>query len=170
MAPRSKLTPALTKTFAQAMEDGMYQADAAALIGVVPSTVYRWYQRGQQALEDAAAQAAALPEDERPDDTADLVPAKERPFADFWRRASAAEAKAIQANLLIIQTAAHSRDDIGDWRAAAWFLEHRRPDSWGERRAKHEHAGTKGGAPITVSIVQFGEEDLGGGGNSGTGN
>lgn len=52
--------------------------------------------------------------------------AEDGPYLEFWTKARQAEAKAAVACLAEIQKAARY-----DWKAAAWFLERRFPDSFG---------------------------------------
>ena len=42
-----------------------------------------------------------------------------------------------------------------DWRAGAWFLEHRYPDKWGKRR--FEHTGKDGDAVIIRTAMYMDE-------------
>jgi hypothetical protein len=52
---------------------------------------------------------------------------------DFLEALRRAEAEAVVSNVEVITKAAQS----GDWRAAAWFLEHKYPNNWSrlEKRA-----------------------------------
>lgn len=66
----------------------------------------------------------------------------------FLAAVEAAEGKGVEANFRrIIQQASN-----GDWRAAAWILEHRFPAIYGQQVTKHEHSGPEG-KPLQVEFV-----------------
>lgn len=158
MARPQKMTEALVKTFCDCMGKGMYQQDAAAQVGVVPSTIYRWMQRGRQALTDADDDGADVAED------LDRVPEGERAYAEFYLRAARAESDWIKSTLTLLQL--HGMEDRpGDWRALQAVMQMKYPDTYGNRgKSTHEHTGA-GGAPITFEVVQIvGEEPDGGDG------
>jgi len=122
MGRPTKCTPELTAEFAKHMQGGLYLEEACALVGVTPNSVRAWKRRGEEALDAAG-------------DDLDAVPEEEQPFAAFLRASARAEAAAIARAALQIQQAAAGPVE-GDWRAAAWFLERRRPDTWGLRKTE----------------------------------
>lgn len=158
----TKCTPELTAEFANLMAAGNYLETACDFLGIHKTTVYRWLNRAEAALEATRADA----ED---DIHEDQVPEDERVFVDFRNATLAAAARAEVRNLALIQQASRDRRVekarvegravldaetgepvvLGDWRAAAWWLEKRKQDTWGERKTKLEHTGA-GGGPVQV--------------------
>lgn len=71
-------------------------------------------------------------------------------YGGFDERITVAEGRGALANMARIQKAAKGNDDKdGDWRAAAWILEHRYPESYGRSVQQHEGAG---GGPLTIIL------------------
>jgi hypothetical protein len=91
----------------EALRSGAYRIDACRAAGIHYNTLLAWEKNGQ-------AQ-------------------KRGEFSDFLDALRRAEADAAVKNVEIITRAAQD----GDWRAAAWFLEHKYPDKWArlEKRA-----------------------------------
>lgn len=136
----TKATPEVIEAFGKYMAAGLYVEEAAALVGITRMTVRRWLQWGEEALEEAG-------------NDLDKVPEERRPYAEFCATVREKEAAAIARNVALIQEAATS-DREGDWRAAAWFLEHRRPDSWGRRELRQEISGRDGDdLAIKITLV-----------------
>jgi len=131
----TKCTPELIEKFAGYMGDGLYFEDACDLCHVTRRTGYRWLEWGEEAIEEA-------------DGNLDCVPEEKRLYAEFCHTVRARAAAAIARNAALVQQRAED-DHPGDWRAAAWFLEHRRPDTWGRREQKTQVTGA-GGGPIEV--------------------
>ena len=113
------LTPELQRIIVEALKTGNTRTGAAQLAGINIATFYRWLERGEQ---DAQHQ--------RPS-----------PYREFREAVARAEAQARQH--LLERVLAHAEDRIdpttnkllrGDWRAAAWLLERRWPDEFGERQ------------------------------------
>jgi hypothetical protein len=105
-----------------ALELGSWRWLACKFAGVSYSTFRTWMVAGEAADADAAMQA-------------------------FVRRIHQAEATAAVRDLARIhEAAAH------DWRAAAWLLERRFPESYGKQVLEQRHTGA--GAPAVQVLVQ----------------
>lgn len=97
----TKLTPKVTAAVVKALEAGAYLDDAAAFAGIHYATLADWMQKAREG--------------------------KGQRFSDFAEAVQRAQSKAVVADLQIIKKAAKR----GDWRAAAWVLEHRNPAKFG---------------------------------------
>jgi transposase len=93
-----------------ALTTGAFTEQVADCAGVDPRTVYRWLKKGKE----LSRLDRALTDDERA-------------FADFYR-----EAMKSNAQFEIHALASIARDS--DWRAAAWRLERKFPQRWGNRK------------------------------------
>jgi len=103
----TKFTPDVRARIISAIRNGNTY-DAAANYGGVTYSIYReWMKRG---------------EDEGVGD-----------FFDFFEAVKKAEAEAEVESVALIRRSAKE----GQWQAAAWFLERRKPSEWG-RRDRHE--------------------------------
>jgi hypothetical protein len=91
----------------EALRSGGYRIDACRAAGIHYNTLLAWEKRGESEGSGEYLE-----------------------FLDALRRA---EAEAVITNIDVITKAAQD----GDWRAAAWFLEHKYPDKWArvEKRA-----------------------------------
>jgi len=143
----TKCTPEVIEKFADYMGAGLYFEDACDLCHITRTTGWRWLQWGEEAIEDANGVLEDVPEEKQI-------------YAQFCNTIRARAAAAIARNAALVQQHAQDRqkpkdkqtnEDLlpGDWRAAAWFLEHRRPDTWGRREQKTQVTGA-GGGPIEV--------------------
>ena len=112
MAAARKLTEEAHASIVDALRAGNYVEDAVAAAGIHKATYYRWIEQGEADLEHDKATAQAR-------------------LCDAVRQASAAS----EVEYLTIIREAGER---GQWRAAAWFLEHRYPDKWGPRSKGQE--------------------------------
>lgn len=111
---RTKLTPAVHSILVNALRAGSFRTVAAQHAGIHRATLYAWLERGE----------------------ADWRDGKNTLHADLHEAVLKAEADAeVRAIALIRQAAAT------DWRAAAWYLEHRYQDRWGGKTVV-EHSGT----------------------------
>jgi hypothetical protein len=86
----------------EALRSGAYREDACAAAGISYQTFLNWERKGAEQTKGQ--------------------------YVEFFDALKGAEAEAMVQNAEIITTAARS----GDWRAAAWFLQHRRPDQWSD--------------------------------------
>ena len=100
MGRRTKISESVVSKICTAIKLGCTVQLAAGYAGIHVRTIYFWLQRGQ---EDKTGQ-----------------------FKDFYTRYKEAESIGAVNNLACINSAAKG----GDWRAAAWLLERRHPESW----------------------------------------
>lgn len=148
-------TPELTAEFANLMAAGNYFETVCTYIGISKQDAYNWLRWGEEG-KDATG-----------------------PHPDIYRRffdaVTRAEARAEVRAAALLQQASQDRvidlpdEDSnqrwvqGDWRAIAEFMARRYPKRWSKaERVSQEHTGANGG-PVQFQIVQFGEEDHGGG-------
>lgn len=133
MARPSKLTPRLRERIALAVSSGASYRAAAASAGVAESTLHLWLARGR--AEQGAARRA-------------------RGEARYVLLVEAVEQASARAE--VRAAALFSRAAENDWRAAAWFLERRDPQTFG-RRLSVEHTGDDG--PVTIDALLEGCSD-----------
>ncbi|HIG46252.1 MAG TPA: hypothetical protein EYQ20_07465 [candidate division Zixibacteria bacterium] len=110
---RSKLTETTQATIRAALEAGNTRAAAARAAGITPETLRLWMRKGEK-------QAAG----------------RHRTLA---RTVEQAEARAETEAMAEIR-AAWQR---GEWRAAAWWLERRRPETYREQKGQGDSAATE---------------------------
>lgn len=94
----SKLDDEAQAKVIKAIKQGAYRWAAARMAGVSTKTFYNWLEKGAQS------------------------PTGRCQYAKFLQAVEAAEAEVQQRGVLFIQTAGRK-----DWRAMAWYLEHRFP-------------------------------------------
>ncbi len=94
------LTESHMEKLIEALRSGAYRIDASRAAGIHYNTLMAWEKKG---------------EDEQSGENVE--------FLDALRKA---EAEAVITNVEVITRAAQD----GDWKAAAWFLEHKYPDKW----------------------------------------
>lgn len=125
---KTKLTEKMIEEIAKHIELGMINKDVAQLVGISETTFYNWMNEGENSKDDNNI------------------------FRKFYLKVKEAEAKAIKRNLAIIQRAANE----GNWQAAAWFLERKRPEDWGRKDRVNINADD--GIIIKVEKVEGREE------------
>lgn len=125
---KTKLTEKMIEEIAKHIELGMINKDVAQLVGISETTFYNWMNEGENSKDDNNI------------------------FRKFYLKVKEAEAKAIKRNLAIIQRAANE----GNWQAAAWFLERKRPEDWGRKERVNINADD--GITIKVEKVEGREE------------
>lgn len=103
MGRPSKLSPALTQAIAERIKAGNFPDVAAQCEGVGKSTFYAWMQRGEAESEG--------------------------PYRDFLESVTRAEAEFESATLQEVRSAV---DQQGNAKNAAWLLERRNRDRWGQ--------------------------------------
>jgi hemerythrin superfamily protein len=96
----SKLTESRMEKLIEALRSGNYRIDACRAAGIHYNTLLAWEKKGESQ--------------------------KSGEYIDFLDALRRAEAEAVVSNVKIINKAATG----GDWRAAAWFLEHKYPNNW----------------------------------------
>lgn len=123
---KSKLTPELTKRFAEAVEKGHPYSSACDLLGISHSTFGNWMQQGEGTHPD------------RPQTAAHVA------FVDAIKEAKAKREQRWQG---VIEDAAIG----GTWQAAAWLLERTNRKEFG-RHESVEMTGKDGG-PVEQRIT-----------------
>lgn len=95
------------KKLIDALRSGSYRIDACRAAGIHYNTLLAWEKKGESQQSGE--------------------------YVDFLEALRMAEAEAVVSNVEVITKAAQG----GDWRAAAWFLEHKYPNNWArlEKRA-----------------------------------
>lgn len=100
---KSRLSPELHRKIVEQCRMGTFRRHAAMAAGVTERTLSNWIRWGT--TDDA-----------------------KEPYRSFAEDLLAAEAFAINNNVLYVQAAATS-----DWRAASWFLARKAPNEWGDK-------------------------------------
>lgn len=136
MARPTKLTQAVHEAIVSALETGNYFDTACEHAGIAESTGYSWLARGRAELERRESPRVKV-------GTAQWD--KEQPFVEFVEAVSRVSAAVEMATIATIQ-----RLGQDDWRALAWFMEHRYPKKWGKQ--VKEVAGADG-KPIQVEFI-----------------
>lgn len=111
MPTPSKLTDETRDVILRLIGAGNYRETAAEFAGIGRATLYRWLKRGE------VAAAADEP------DPADAT------YRDFYQAVVAAERQVEVLSLAKVRAAADQH-----WQAAAWWLERRFPERWGQRQ------------------------------------
>ena len=78
------------------------------------------------------------------------------PYRAFCERLDAAAARSVVAMQITVRQAASN----GDWKAAAWFLERRRPDDYAPRSKTQVEVSGPQGAPIEVEVHSPSVEEI----------
>lgn len=125
MARPTKLTLDVQKDIIQALEAGNYFDASCEYAGIAASTGYRWMQRGHAELERR----------ENPNvKTGTKQWETEQPFVEFCNAVSRTSAKVEIGVIAQIRTLGKD-----DWRALAWFMEHRYPTKWGKQYSESKN-------------------------------
>lgn len=136
MARRTKLNADLQAKIVQALEAGNYFDASCEYVGVSDRTGFKWLERGRAEL---------MRRDKPSIKEGSKQWHMEEPFVQFLQVVSRATSKAEVGAVANIRQ--HGRDD---WRADAWFLEHRMPQKWGKQ--VKEFTGKDGGT-LKVEFV-----------------
>lgn len=121
----TKFTPDVRARIISAIRNGNTYDASANYGGISYSLLRQWIVQGEQ---DQAGE-----------------------FLEFVEALKRAEAEAEVESVALIRRSAQD----GQWQAAAWFLERRKPSEWG-RRDRHEISGPNGGA-IEHRVSKFEE-------------
>ncbi|MFK0203430.1 hypothetical protein [Streptomyces lavendulae] len=146
----TKLSPEVVDRLTAASKAGSPTRIAAGYAGISERSFMNWMARGRRAVE-------ARDEDDRQPDKADL------PYVALFEQVSQARSEAALQALVQIRAAARDRVVLdretirhdpktgevvfyrkerrvqaGDWRAAAWFLEHVYPQHYGRNRQRSD--------------------------------
>lgn len=99
----------------QALTAGNYVEVSCAYAGLSVAVVYQWLEKGRKEKERIANGGTPDP--------------NKATYVELLEAIESARAKAVVANVAIIQQAARS----GTWQAAAWWLERTNPQQFGRR-------------------------------------
>lgn len=127
----SKLSDQVWARIQRSVELGNYAKTAALAAGIAETTYYKWRRRGAK----------------------DRAEGRRTRYARFDEDMEVAEARAEEHHLRqIVQAASGTRNQPGDWKAAAWLLERKHPDRFG-RRVSQSISGP-GGGPVQIEPGQ----------------
>jgi transposase len=132
----SKLTPEIVQKVREILPVALYIETVAAYLGVDRQTFYNWIKRGEREAKRLQKQKKPAPR------------AKEALYLEFFHAVKKALAEGEFHNALLIRTAA---TDGESWTAAAWLLERRFPERWGQRQ-RLEHSGPRN-KPIPIEMT-----------------
>lgn len=146
MPPRILSAP-MIGAIVQLLDDGNYVVTACRHVGISESSYYDWVDRARAEVErvDAAgfdaqaiisASLAGQSLDEQINSCPPEFDASEWVFVVFAAATTRARAQAVARAVKSIRSAAAS----GDWRAAAWYLEHAHAGEFGRAAAGVETA------------------------------
>lgn len=123
---RPKLTPEIVDTVLQSLRDGHSYAVAAVRAGITEGTLKRWRRNGRKGTHPA--------------------------FVEFMEACHAAIAEAEGKHVDNITNAAFGRGDYKSprWQASGWWLERRKPETYGKRMS-FRHEGHDGG-PVKFTL------------------
>lgn len=136
MARRTKLTPETQEKIINALQAGNYFGASCEYAGITERTGYNWLARGREELE--------YRENPRVKEGTERWKTEEI-YVQFFHAVSRASASVEVGTIAKIK---QQGDD--DWRALAWFMEHRYPDKWG-RKVQKTDIGNAGGKPFEVA-------------------
>ena len=159
----SVMTPEVVTGIQAALRAGLGVERASDYVGINVRTVKGWLARGRAAI-------TASIDNDAP------IPAEDQLYATFASEVDTSRAHAIARNITTVQTASQNGKPVldrngavqfdrdgnvvrepGDWRAAAWWLEHVHPDEFG-RTSRVELTGANGG-PVEMESVVVGQID-----------
>lgn len=135
-------TPEMCDRLAESVSNGVPLSIAAQRQGVNYTTVLRWRQRGDLAIEQLAA--------------GQDVPERELQFIEFVEKLNMARGQALEERIAQVAEAGHT-----DWRAASWYLERQVPQEFGQV-SRTELTGAEGG-PIQIAqaeLVKWAEDTV----------
>lgn len=123
-------TPKLSKEVidkaCELIKEGNYDGTVAALLGISTGSWYRWKREGQLVVEGR--------EDEI---VHEYSPKMLKLLGQFYTRVIAADAEAETFMVERVKTATYD-----DWKAASWYLERRKHETWGRKdKVAIDHSG-----------------------------
>lgn len=142
MARPTKLTPEVEGRLVHAISVGASYKDACAYAGISYQTFLNWKKRAQRIVEQA-------------EDSDDELEELTDQFVEFFERIKRAQGEAAVGWLTTINKAAHD-----DWKAAAWALERRYPESFNLRRLKPERIEVVVPTPTTGPAPTLSKDDF----------
>lgn len=120
------------------------KAAMAKAIGVSRTTIYSWYNRGVKAIEESIEKNEPIPE-------------KDQGYAEVARALNNSQGQVESDYITLVEEKA--RD--GEWRAAAWLLERRFPDTYGPNaKGEEPDSGEQSTTHVGVITVRFEERIL----------
>jgi len=122
---KSKLDDTRREKLLKAIRVGNDKKVACALAGISETTLYRWLELAQK--KNARAEL--------------------REFRESLERAEA------EAEVLKVSRIAQAADN-GRWQAAAWWLERKHPERWGQQTKIKAEVSGPNGEPIAISIEE----------------
>ena len=122
---KSKLDDARRDKLLKAIRVGNDKKVACALAGISEATLYRWLELAQK--KNARAEL--------------------REFRESLERAEA------EAEVLKVGRVSQAADN-GRWQAAAWWLERKHPERWGQQTKIKTEVSGPNGEPISISIEE----------------
>ncbi len=122
---KSKLDAGRRDKLLKAIRVGNDKKVACALAGISETTLYRWLDLAQK--KNARAEL--------------------REFRESLERAEA------EAEVLKVSRIAQAADN-GRWQAAAWWLERKHPERWGQQTKIKAEVSGPNGEPISISIEE----------------
>ena len=122
---KSKLDDSRREKLLKAIRVGNDKKVACALAGISETTLYRWLELAQK--KNARAEL--------------------REFRELLERAEA------EAEVLKVSRIAQAADN-GRWQAAAWWLERKHPERWGQQTKIKAEVSGPNGEPISISIEE----------------
>lgn len=132
---RTKLSRALAEKICERIRGHVSRVSAAEALGVHRMTLWRWLKYGAEAAECAVPGCTA--DHHGPDGDLEY-----RDFCDLVMRAEGEAACTMTAHI--------SAQGRVDWRAAAWWLERRLPEEFGEKRSLAITG--PGGGPVEIDV------------------
>ena len=105
MARPTKLTSEIQYTLIAALQEGASIAHACDYAGIDETTYHRWIKRGEEGADG------------------------DTEFCEFCQSVTRARGRGVVTDLLTISHAVRA----GDWKAAAWRLQHRYPQEYGAK-------------------------------------
>lgn len=122
---KSKLDDSRREKLLKAIRVGNDKKVACALAGISETTLYRWLELAQK--KNARAEL--------------------REFRELLERAEA------EAEVLKVSRIAQAADN-GRWQAAAWWLERKHPERWGQQTKIKAEVSGPNGEPIAISVEE----------------
>jgi len=136
--PREMIDETLIEVLVKAIKAGAHTEIAAAFAGIDVRTLQRWLKRGRAEITRVTETPRAK------------YRKSEAKYVKLCRKIDHALAVCEVGDVLIMSKA--SQD--GDWRAAAWCLEHRFKERWGTKRETETKMSGPGSDPIKLA-AQF---------------
>ena len=142
---KTKLNPEVQDRIVQALEAGNYFDASCEFAGVTSRTGYHWLERGQAEIERR----------DKPNVREGTKQWKtEEIFLQFFHAVTQAS-----ANVEIRTIAEIQKQSREDWRAAAWFMEHRYPKKWGKQYSESKNETELTGNLTWEQLFKRGDDD-----------